>query len=223
MNIVAPQRIMFFSAHPDDEIAGAGGVLIKTIKNGGAVKLVLCIDPAEPRFEHSGEIERNTRLREYKTVAKKLKAQWSFLDFPHYPQLSYETVLPCVKEIRQFKPDLVIILQEQDYHSEHNLVARIVKRAVWHSARSAFPKCGKPHKVKGLWEAEGDRPIFEPNHFEDITEVIEEKKSIFHAYSSQVLRKPLVDAFVGINRYRGVMYKKGNYAEAFKTTDFFYG
>ncbi|MBI2587556.1 PIG-L family deacetylase [Candidatus Amesbacteria bacterium] len=216
-------KVMFFSAHPDDEIAGAGGTLIKTTKNGGAVKLVLCIDPAEPRFDHSGKTEREVRLKEFKIVAKKLKAEWSFLNFPHYPQLSYQTVLPCVKEIRAFQPDIVIILQELDYHSEHALIAKIVKRAVWHSGRSAFPQYGVPHKVNELWEAEGDRPIFEPNHFENITEEIDQKKSIFHAYGSQVQRKPLVDAFLGINRYRGVMYKKGDYAEAFKTSDFFYG
>ena len=214
---------MFFSAHPDDEIAGAGGYLIKTVKNGGTVKLVLCVDPYEPRFEFSGETERDTRLKEFRTAAKKLKAKWSYLNFPHYPQLSYETVLPCVKEIREFKPDVVIILQEADYHSEHTLIARIVKRAIWHSGRAAFPQCGQSHKVKQLWEAEGDKPMADPNHSEDISDVIEAKKKIFLSYGSQIQRKPLVDAFLGLNRFRGVMYKKGDYAEAFKITDIFYG
>ncbi len=214
---------MFFSAHPDDEIAGAGGFMLKILKNKGAVKLVLCVDPTEPRFEHTGKKEKEMRLKEYKQVAQKMKAQWSYLDFPHYPELSYKTVLPCVSEIRKFKPDIVLILQEQDYHSEHQMIGRIVKRAVWHAGRSAFPKCGRPHKVQELWESEGDRPLVEPNYFEDITEEMEEKTNIFLTYDSQQKRKDLASAFEGINHYRGVMYKKGTYAEGYKRTTFFYG
>src|SRR3989344_2901455 len=106
------ERIMFFSAHPDDEIAGAGGTMLKNIREGGMVKLVLCVNPAEPRFDTEPEKEKNQRLREFDTVAKKLGARTSFLDFPNYPTLSYQTILPCVKEIRSFKPSIVIIFQE---------------------------------------------------------------------------------------------------------------
>jgi LmbE family N-acetylglucosaminyl deacetylase len=217
------KRILFFSAHPDDEIGGAGGFIIKTLREGGAAKLVLCIDPSEPRFDKSGKEERETRLSEFSGVARKIGAEHSFLDFAHYPALSYETVLPCVKEIRDFKPDAVLILNSEDYHTEHRMTAAIVKRAVWHAGRGAFPECGAPHKVQMLLEADGDRPLISPNHFEDISSVIEEKKAAFLLYGSQQARKDLVSAFAGLNRFQGVMYKKGEYAEAFHVTEFFYG
>uniref|UniRef100_A0A7C4S204 PIG-L family deacetylase n=1 Tax=candidate division WOR-3 bacterium TaxID=2052148 RepID=A0A7C4S204_UNCW3 len=217
------KKIMFFSAHPDDEIAGAGGFMLKILKRKGKIKLVLCIDPAEPRFDIDEKKEREQRLKEFEMVAKKLKAEWSFLNFPHYPSISYETILPCVTEIRKFKPDIVLILQENDYHTEHQLVAKIVKRAVWHASRNAFPQCGKPHLTKEIWETDGDRPLFDPNHFEDISEVIEEKKKLFLLYDSQQKRKDLISAIEGLNRFRGIMYKKGRFAEAFKITRFFYG
>jgi LmbE family N-acetylglucosaminyl deacetylase len=168
-NLKSQKRIMFFSAHPDDELAGAGGFILNTIKNGGAVRLVLCIDPAEPRMTTSHKTERKTRLNEFKKFAKFIGAQNSFLNFKHYPNLSFETILPCVKEIRSFKPDIVIMLQEIDYHTEHQMIAKIIKRAVWHAGRSAFPDLGVPHQINSLWEAEGDRPMNDPNHFEDIS------------------------------------------------------
>lgn len=217
------KKLMFFSAHPDDEIAGAGGLMLKILKRGGKLKLVLCIDPAEPRFDISEEKEREQRLKEYEIVAKKLKAEWVYLGFSHYPEISYKTILPCVAEIRKFKPDIVVILQENDYHTEHQIIAKIVKRAVWHAGRSAFPQCGKPFLVKEIWESDGDRPLFDPNYFEDISEVIDEKKKLFLIYDSQQKRKDLISAIEGLNRYRGVMYKKGKFAEAFKITKFFYG
>ncbi|MEK7175213.1 MAG: PIG-L family deacetylase [Patescibacteria group bacterium] len=217
------KRIMFFSAHPDDELAGAGGFILKTLKDKGVVSLVLCIDPSEPRVNISSKIEKETRLKEFKKLAKSIGAQSSFLNFSHYPILSYETILPCVKEIRSFKPEVIIIIQEMDYHTEHQMIAKIIKRAVWHAGRSAFPEYGKPHKVQALWESEGDRPINEPNHFEDITEVSLKKKSLFSIYGSQQARKDLASAALGINAFRGIMYKKGRFAEAFKVSEFFYG
>lgn len=217
------KKLIFFSAHPDDEIAGAGGLMLKVLKSGGKLKLVLCINPAEPRFDISEEQEREQRLKEYQTVAKKLRAEWAYLGFAHYPEISYKTILPCVTEIRKFKPDIVVILQENDYHTEHQIIAKIVKRAVWHAGRSAFPQCGKPFLVKEIWESDGDRPLFDPNHFEDISDIMEEKKKLFLTYDSQQKRKDLISAIEGLNRYRGIMYKKGRFAEAFKITKFFYG
>ncbi len=215
-------KVMFFSAHPDDETTALGFIL-KVIKKGGKVKLVLCIDPGEERFDRSYEEDREIRLKEFEKLAKALKAEWSYLAFPHYPQVSRETILPCVKEIRNFKPDIVLCLQEDDYHTEHQMVAKIVKRAVWHAGRNAFPQWGKPHKVSELWEVEGDRPMAHPNHLEDITEVIKEKEKILKIYDSQIKIKDLISAILGLNRFRGVMYKKGDYAEAYKITKFFYG
>lgn len=222
-NTKPKNRVMFFSAHPDDELASTGGFMIKNIKNGGKVKMVLCIDPSSPRFDTTAETEKQTRLNEYEKVAKNLGAESKFLNFGHYPALSYEHILPCVKEIRIFKPDIVIMLQENDYHTEHQMIAKIVKRAVWHASRAAFPECGKPHQVKQIWEAEGDRPMPDPNHHVDITKEIKAKLKTFLLYASQQKRKNLASAFEGINRYHGVMYKKGEYAEAYKVTEFFYG
>ncbi|HEV7423729.1 MAG TPA: PIG-L family deacetylase [Candidatus Paceibacterota bacterium] len=222
-NTKLKRRVLFFSAHPDDELAGAGGFLLKILKEGGKVKLVLCIDPSEPRMDIDLKTERDTRLKEFKKVSKSMGAEDVFLNFSRYPALTRETILSCVKEIRSFKPDIVMMIQEGDYHTEHQMIAKIVKRAVWHAGRSAFPECGKPYKVEVLWEAEGDRPLNEPNHFEDISSVAARKGSLFLLYGSQQARKDLASAVLGLNAFRGIMYKKGRFAEAFKTTEFFYG
>jgi LmbE family N-acetylglucosaminyl deacetylase len=216
-------RIMFFSAHPDDEIGSAGGFLIKQKKSGAVIRLVLCLDPGEPRFDIKETEEKNIRLDEFKKTAEKLGAEYSFLNFERYPVLNRKTVFACVKEIRSFKPNIVLIIQENDYHTDHQLVARIVKRAVWHASRNTFPELGLPHRVEKIMEAEGDRPMFEPNHLEDITSEIETKMQLLGLYESQTARKNLAEAIEGLNKFRGIMYKCGKYAEAFKITTFYYG
>ncbi len=220
---ITQSRILFFSAHPDDEVGGAGGFLIKSKRAGAEVRLVLCINPYEKRPGSSEEVESQTRLDEFKMAADKIGAEWSFLNLDRFPQVNRDNFLPLVREIRDFKPDIVMTLQEDDYHTEHRMVAQLVKRAVWHASRNAFPDLGEPHQVRQLWFAEGDRPMPDPNHLEDITEVVKDKEKVFAVYTSQLKRKKLIEAFIGLNRFRGLMYKRGEYAEAFKITDFWYG
>lgn len=218
-----PKRLLFVSAHPDDEVGAAGGLIIRVLRAGGAVRLVLAVDPAEPRFDMDATVEREQRLAEFASVAQGAGAEHTFLNLPHYPVLSYDSILPLVREIRDFQPDAVAFLQEDEYHTEHAQVARIAKRAAWHAGRSAFPECGAPHRPDALWEVEGDRPMHEPNYLLDISDVVTAKHELFMGYSSQQARKNLADAFLGLNAFRGVMYKRGTHAEAYRITTVFYG
>lgn len=217
------KKILFFSAHPDDEIAGAGGLFIKANQNDSKIKLVLCIDPSEHRLDTSPEKERATRLSEYQKIARHLNATNSYLGLSKYPNLSWENIAPLVKEVRDFKPDIVITLSKDERHTEHKMVNELVMRAVWHAGRPAFPDLGEPHKTQTILESEADAPMQEPSFLLDITDFIEEKKKLMNGYESQVNRKDLATACEGINAFRGHMYRKGTHAEAYKIKEFYYG
>jgi len=217
------QKIMFVSAHPDDEIGGAGGTLLKLKSLGAEIMLVLAIDPSEEKSVRSAKEEKELRLGEFGEVASQMGARHEYLGFSNYPELNKDTIKPLVRIVRSFKPDVVMMLSEEDYHTEHQMVARIVKRAVWHSRRDAFIDFGEPYTVREIWEAEGDRPMHDPNYLEDISEFIEEKMRLFSIYYSQVKNKDLSLAAMGLNSYRGIMYKKGRHAEAFYRTNLIYG
>src|SRR5690349_15136710 len=125
----ANKKILFFSAHPDDEVAGAGGLMVKAKKNNSELKLVLCIAPTEDRFGLNAEEECRMRIAEYEKTAKFLGAQSVCLNFDRYPELSRKHVLPLVKEIREFKPDIVVMLSKDDRHTEHKIINDLVNRA----------------------------------------------------------------------------------------------
>jgi len=216
-------RILSFSAHPDDEIGGAGGFLLAA-KNGGALlKLSLVIDPSEERSDASADEEKNIRLTEFKKVAKLLSADSSYLGIGRYPEIELTNIFPLIKEIRDFKPDLVLTPSDEEYHPDHRVVAALAKEAIWHAGRSAFPTLGRPYKAKTLLMYEADKPMSQVGFLYDISAVMEEKKKLINLYESQTARKNLADAMKGLNRFRGIMYKGGEYAEAFKTQEFFYG
>lgn len=216
-------RLLSFSAHPDDEIGGAGGLLIKTVRAGGAVQLTLCLDPAEPRFDRSAEEERAGRLAEFEAAGQMLGAATSYLGLPRYPTVTLPTILPLVAEIRRFKPTAIVTTSADDLHFDHRAVAAIAREAAWHAGRAAFPDCGQPCRVETIIEYEADAPLREPTHLLDISDCIEEKRRILGAYGSQLARKDLVSAGDGLSRFRGLMYRSGDYAEALRVTTFYYG
>jgi LmbE family N-acetylglucosaminyl deacetylase len=217
------KRILSFSAHPDDEIGGAGGLLLKAKKNGSALKLSLCMDPAEPRPEKTIKIEREDRLAEFTKVAGLLGAESSYLELPRYAPVNLETILPLVKEIRSFKPDIVLTLAKSEFHADHRIVSSLTMEAVWQAGRSAFPECGLPHKTQTILMYEADCPMPDPTFLLDISDLAEEKDALLGLYASQIARKNLIKAEEGINAFRGLMYRAGTRAEAYKIHEFYYG
>lgn len=216
-------RILSFSAHPDDEIWGAGGLLLQAKKESSILKLVLCLDPAEQRLNKSSSQERNVRLKEFRNVSRLLKSKFGYLGMERYPVIKLDNILPLVKEIRKFKPDIVLTPSEEDYHLDHKAINTLTKEALWQAGRDAFPKFGKPFKTKTLLQYESDKPMSKIDFLRDISDVMSAKKQLLSSYGSQINRKDLISAVEGLNRFRGIMYKVGNYAEAFKITEFFYG
>lgn len=216
-------RILSFSAHPDDEIGGAGGLLAKAAKQGAALKLVLCLDPVESRFDTSAESERAQRLAEFKAVGAALGAQTAYLGLPRFPLLNEQSLLPLVSEIRAFRPTLLLSPSDEERHFEHRLVVRLVRTANWQAGRAAFPDCGAPYRASELWQYEADNPLKDPTFLLDISEAVWDKRQLMEHYSSQVQRKKLGDAVEGLNRFRGLMYKTGTHAEAYKLIRLFYG
>lgn len=108
-------------------------------------------------------------------------------------------------------------------HPDHRAVAALTKEAVWQASRRAFPRCGEPWRVLTVLQYEADNPMQNITFLRDISDVMDEKKRILGCYGSQVSRKDLVSAVEGLNRFRGIMYKAGDYAEAFHASQFFYG
>jgi N-acetylglucosamine malate deacetylase 1 len=216
------KRILSFSAHPDDE-AAVGGFLAAAKAAGAAIEFALVLDPAEPRFDVTAEEDRTRRLAEFNNAADLLGATTSYLDLPLYPTLDRKNTLALVKTIRIFKPDIIITLSDEERHTDHRLVNSLVKHAIWHAGRAAFPDLGEPHKTNTLLAYEADNPIREPTFLFDITNFVENKKAHIGCYGSQTTQKDLCEASLGLNRFRGTMYKAGMYAEAFKVIQLFYG
>lgn len=212
-----PLSILCISAHPDDEIGGAGGTLIKFVKNGDKVTLVLLTSGEEPDTV-SSRVRSDERVREFQAVARELGAAAEVLNFPRYFQFSGEAIFPLVRIIRKVRPEVVLAPSELEEHPEHVMTSRVAREACRVSRRNKLLTLGEPWTVEEFREYELDNAFPTFDQLVDITEVVDEKARLFRFYASQANNKDYVAAFLGLNRYRAISKRTGRYAEAFRTT-----
>jgi LmbE family N-acetylglucosaminyl deacetylase len=134
--------------------------------------------------------------------------------------LAYRSLL--IDILRRFSPDVVITHSPADYHADHAATSRLVFEASYlvtiphfkteHPAMASLPRLFYMDTVTGLG--------FEPKEFVDITPVMELKREMMRAHTSQLafVRElsgvDFLDMIEVTGRYRGYQCN-ARYAEAF--------
>ena len=186
------KKVLIVSAHPDDEILGAGGSLIRHRENGDEIAwlIVTYID------EGLGfsKITVQKRQEEIERVANQLKMEVFKLDYPTM-QLSSRDLLEMVPKISQifkeFKPENIYIMNRSDAHSDH----RVVFDAVMACTKSfRYPFIREVMMYECLSETEFAAALpekaFQPNCYVDISEQMEEKLELMRIYTSELGEHP---------------------------------
>ncbi len=198
-------RILIISPHPDDEILGCGGTIIKAIEKGDEVFVV---------YLTSGDSNQKIREKEALAVCKYLEINHHyFLRFQKNGlTISLENIGVLVKIFRKIKPDIVYINHDQDADNEHRISYGLVMEAYWRYNS----KQTTTSKIKGLLLYEIHRPMKTYNLIEDISKYIKKKMEAMSFYKSQLNESKLDLAIKGLNRYRGSMHEGMDYAEVFQ-------
>lgn len=185
------KRIMVVSPHPDDETLGAGGYLLKE-QGGGSFIYWLNITNVKEEYGFSKEkcMSRNKELQE-------VKKEYLFEDFFNLELEpagldKYEKkflVQEIGKILEMVKPNIVIVPNPTDIHSDH----KIVFEATW-SCTKAFraPWIERVMTMQILSETDCSIPEegFVPNFYVDIEDVLEDKIKIAKIYKSELLKSP---------------------------------
>src|SRR5690606_15362057 len=122
------KKVIVVSAHPDDEILGCGGTLLKHIDNGDQVDWLITTSI----FTSQGFSENrvNLRKKEIQEVKNKLGIHKThILDYPTM-NLSDESLIKMIPTIsnvfNEVKPEIIYVLNRSDAHSDHNITFRAV-------------------------------------------------------------------------------------------------
>ena len=219
------KNVIVISAHPDDEILGCGGTLLKHKANGDNLFWLIITNV----FEHQGfSKERvDSRQEEINKVAEKLEVKKVFkLDYPTM-SLSSSSLITMVSKIstifQKVKPEIIYCLNRSDAHSDHRVTFDAVM-ACTKSFRYPFIKQVLMYECISETEFAPSlaEKVFLPNYFVDISKYFHEKLSMMKVYESEIGEHPFPRSLRNIEAlatYRGASVGV-NYAEAFQIIKF---
>ncbi|HVX11904.1 MAG TPA: PIG-L deacetylase family protein [Pirellulales bacterium] len=128
----AAARLLYLVAHPDDAEFLGGGLATLHARRGSVVKFVSLTNGDAGHHLHAGPQLAERRRKEAEEAAAVIGATaevWSHHDGCLQPTL--ELRWQVVREIRRFKPDLVLTHRTNDYHPDHRAVGTVVQDACY--------------------------------------------------------------------------------------------
>ena len=220
-------RILFILAHPDDEVLGAGGLILKARSLGASIKIVWLGEGVSARFSKdelsSKEFLDATEIRkkgainalEILDVVNYTFGDWYCLRFDEIPFLDITKKIE--KEISKFNPTLVVTHNPIEVNIDHIITYKAVEaalRPINNKLNPAIWGCEIP--CSGRWTLETK---FVPNIYVDIEDFIEKKLLAWSKYIGEARNFPFPrsdEGLITMAKYRG-MESGLTYAEGFKS------
>lgn len=188
MHLGAGTRIAVVAPHPDDDVLGCGGTMIRAARAGAEVDVVVVTRGQQPQFDErlvSQIREETLRSHAYMGVRKT-----HFLDLPAaaLDQVPRATLNQAVgAALDAIAPDLLFVPFVGDIHVDHQLVfdaAMVFARP--RSRRCPTTVLAYETLSETNWLAPGITPGFQPNVFVDIGDALDAKIEAFSIYASQL-------------------------------------
>jgi len=183
-------RVIAFGAHPDDCDLGAGGIAAKYAMLGHKVKFVsLTNGDVGHQSEHGEELAKRRRA-EAQEAGRRIGIEYEVLD-NHDGKLlpTLEVREQVIREIRQWKADIVIAPRPNDYHPDHRYTGVLVQDASYMVIVPNLVPDAPPLTRNPVFLYYSDR-FTRPQPFRadivvSIDDVFEKKISILDAHVSQ--------------------------------------
>lgn len=195
------RRILVVAAHPDDEVLGCGGTLIKEIAQGSEVYCLILGKGITSRSIHNpNDLTQLMRSCDQANTCLGVKDKW-VLDYPDnqydsVPLLQVVKSIECVKTLVQ--PDAVFTHYQNDLNVDHQIAFRATLTACRPVANES---------VRGLYSfytpsaTEWGSGGFAPNLYVDITTTIDQKLKSLEYYSGELRQDPHPRSIEGIKAF----------------------
>lgn len=215
------RNILVVSAHPDDEVLGAGGTMLKHKAEGDAVYWLIVTNIFE---KHGFTAERvKSRQQEIEEVAARLGVNKTFkLDYPTMT-LSSSSLIKLIPDVsavfQEVEPEIIYCLNRSDAHSDHRFIFDAVM-ACTKSFRYPYVKQVLMYECISETEFAPALPekAFLPNYYVDISAYLDEKLSIMKIYASELGEHPFprsIENIKALAHFRGASVGV-QYAEAYQ-------
>ena len=185
-----PLRVIAFGAHPDDCDLGAGGLAAKYAKLGYKVKFVSLTNGDAGHQSQGGEELAKRRRAEAQEAGRRIGIEYEVLD-NHDGKLlpTLDVREQVIREIRQWKADIVIAPRPNDYHPDHRYTGVLVQDASYMVIVPNLVKDTPPLSRNPLFLYYSDRftrpQAFRPDIVVSIDDVFQKKIDMLDAHVSQ--------------------------------------
>ncbi len=193
------KKVLVIAAHPDDEILGCGGTILKRVAKGDKVYSLCLGEGISSRYLKRELVkkEKLTSLHDcYIKAAKLMGFKKSWLN--KFPDNRFDSVdlLDIIKVIekvkKEIKPQIIYTHFENDLNIDH----RITFQAVITACRPVSEESVKeiysfetPSSTEWTSSHSGENH-FRPNVFVDIKGTIDKKINIMKVYKSEIKKYP---------------------------------
>jgi len=200
LEIPKARRIMVIAPHPDDEILGPGGTIIKAIQSGAHVKIVYL---TSGKHSESKEMEQDAV-----TISTKIGYDIEFLRHPlgNIP-ITEDSIRELAELFDAYKPEALFLPVLFDDHDDH--------RRANHLVMETFKNYSSHNKIE-VWGYQIYTMLI-PNVVIDITETASKKRWAAKAWKTQAAKRAWHHYILGLNAYnvRFLKTAEERYVEAF--------
>jgi LmbE family N-acetylglucosaminyl deacetylase len=209
-------KVVFLIAHPDDEVYGPYGTIVKLAREGHDVHVFCLCNGERPSAENVG----SARVQRFKFNCEIANAKWKVWNSPDLTLDQKETTEFVTKLFDIEQPDIVYTHNISDINRDHRIVAEAAMVACRPKPNSSVTELyffEVPSSTD--WTFYKVQPVFQPNTFVELSDdIVKLKSTALAAYDTETYEFPdarSVEAMQTLIKYRG--YQVGvSAAEAFQ-------
>jgi len=207
-------NVLIVGAHPDDEVLGVGGTLLKHASQGDSVSVCILTHAYEPQWTAdyiSQKIKEQAAFDKLTGVSKRFNLDFPTITLNAVPHGELNARVADV--VNEVKPDIVYSHFGGDLNEDHAA-----------AFKACLVACRPPKRItlrlfQTPSETEWGSQMFKPNLWVDIEEFIDKKLEAFRIYASEVKETPHPRSPESL---RSIAAARGSevclpYAEAFQT------
>jgi len=215
-------RTLVVAPHPDDELLGCGGTILRRISEGSQVGLVFMTSISIDKGWDQSFVER--RQAEIADVRLRLGLSGKDVFQLRFPatqldQVPLGTLVQSLSQVfHDFRPNEILSPHIGDVHSDHRITAEVVAScAKWFRC----PSIDRVMAYETLSETGfslSSEKVFKPNVYVDISQWLPEKLELLRIYSSEMEKFPFPRSEDSVKALAQVHGSKSgcSFAEAFE-------
>ena len=192
------KKVLIIATHPDDEVLGCGGTILKHKYNGDLVNIL---------FISSGNKFQKKSIR---LVCEFLNVDFQCLNFQdmYVQDLSLNTLIPEISRfVHKFKPNVIYVPNRSDAHSDHR---RTFEAIIPITKTFRYPFIREIYMCNIHSETDLALPLienyFQKNYFVDISDFWDAKIKAMKFYGSEIINSPStrsLDSIRALDSYNG--------------------